>query len=114
MVCWISFLSFYNSFYNHLLKLKYKVLPASCVGTALDNIVRIIGRDISPNIPRTIDKYICQDNHVKACTKALPKDDIIDTIAITVSGNPKSFKVLHKFLINYCNNNDKYVKVLLK
>jgi len=64
----------------------------SWIGTALDNIARIIGRDMPPNIPRIIDKYICQDCHVKARTKALPKDDITDTMAITASGNPKSFR----------------------
>ncbi|TGZ50916.1 hypothetical protein DBV15_11901, partial [Temnothorax longispinosus] len=67
-------------------------LPVSCVGTTLDNIARIIGRDMLPNIPRTIDKYICQDCHVKARTKALPNDDVTDTMATTASGNPKSYK----------------------
>lgn len=68
----------------------------SCIGTILDNIVRIIGRDMLPNIPRTTDKYICQDCHVKARTKALIKDDVTDIIATTASENPK----LYKYLVN--------------
>lgn len=62
----------------------------SCKGTVLDNIARIIDRDIPPNIPRTNDKYICQDCHVKARTKTLLKDDVTDIMATIVSGNPKS------------------------
>jgi len=65
-------------------------LPVSCIGTALDNIERIIGRAMLPNIPRTTDKYICQDCHVKARTKALAKDDIRDIMATIASGSPKS------------------------
>lgn len=64
----------------------------SCVGTALDNIARIIGRDISLNICTTTDKYICQDCHVKARTKTAQRDDTTDIMATTASGNPKSFK----------------------
>lgn len=69
----------------------------SCTGTALDNIARIIGRDILPNIPRTTDKYICQDCHVKARSKTLAQADITDIIATIASGNPK----LYKYLVNF-------------
>jgi hypothetical protein len=68
-------------------------LPVSCVGTALDNMARIIGRDMSLKIPRITDKYICQDCHVKARVKVLPRDDVTDIIAITASENPESLNI---------------------
>lgn len=76
-------------FNNYLIKIETKFIPVSFSGTALDNIARIIGRDKSLNIPILIDRYICQDCHVKAYTKAVQKDDVTDIMATTASENPR-------------------------
>lgn len=78
-----------------------KTFPVSFSGTALDNIARIIGRDKLPNTPTPIDRYICQDCHVKACTKAAQRDDVTDIMAIVASANPRYNS---NIFINYALN----------
>lgn len=65
----------------------------------MDNIARIIGRARSLNIPILIDKYMCQDCHIKARIKALPRDDVTDIMAIIASGSSKIIQIFYKLLI---------------
>lgn len=65
----------------------------------MDRAARIIGRAMSLNIPILIDKYMCQDCHIKARIKALPTDDVTDIMATIGSGSPIITRILYTFFI---------------
>lgn len=65
-----------------------KILPVSEGGTDLDKTARIAGELIPPNIDKTTAKYICQDCHVKAWTKAPARDEKVANKAKITSEKP--------------------------